>query len=286
MTPSQSTAQSTPSTPHSTHQQLLTLGQYSQQAPPGFPAPGNQAPQPPLTVHQQYPTHFQQHPMATAVPQPPQTRSAPYVMPSSQTAPIAPIQAIRPATQTTAKPATTPLAYSTLNVNVSVVGPSHTALQPPPSIQGSAIPGAAAVGPATGSYQYVSSFPPGGVPGLRGTSPVASMQQRTYAGGNAGANTYPGQNYKSMTSFIGSGLTRPTPAGSLLSVGAAVGRGSVSATPPRGPPPLPHTRSNVTPQTGYPGPAGHGAPTQHHPQSGSVRPTAAGSSSGSIGWSQ
>lgn len=265
-TPGQSTPHSAPSTPHSTHQQPLTTSQYpQQQAPSTYPPP-----QPPLTAPQQYPTHYP--PPVTAIPQ--QSRTAPYsAIPSGGTPPLVPAPPIRPTTQTTlAPPVTTPLAYSTLNVNVSPMAPSHPI---PPQPPGNTVPRTA----AAGSY-YVPPLPPGNIPPLQGASPGGmALQQRPYLGGNTGTNAYPPlQTYK--PAFIGSGsgqAPRPNPPAGMLGVGGAVGRGAVSPTPPRGAHPLPRGR---TPQHGYAGQTHH--PTQS--SSPGVRPAPAGTTSGSIGW--
>ena len=313
-TPGQSTPHTAPSTPHiapstphtaPSTTTTTTAIQYSQQAPPTYPsAPGNQAPQPPLTVHQHYATHYQQHPTATNVPQQAQTRTVPYGIPSGQTVPILPSQAIRPQT-TPAQPTTTPLAYSTLNVNVSPLTPRNVLPQQPlpPAVQGSVMPSPAAVGSATGSYQYATAYPPPSAPAaVRAVSPNPALQQqqRSYA---TGANAYP-VGYKSMTSFIGSGsgqapLTRPggantPPPPHLMAPGG--GRGAVNSTPLRAPlHPIPHARSVMTPQAVvYPATAGHGVQTPHHPQGNvptgvhptptGVPPTPPGNASGNIGW--
>lgn len=285
-TPGQTTPHSTPSTPHSSHQQPLTSSQYPQQQPPTICT----YPQLPITVHQQqYPPHYQ--PPVTAMPQQPQTRTTPYSgIPSVQTPPIVPTPTIRHTTQTTpAQPVTTPLAYSTLNVSVSPMAPSHPILPQPPAVQASAIPRTV----TPGSYQYL---PPGTIPPLQATSPGGlALQQRAYLSGNT---TYPPmQTYK--PSFIASGngqapLSRPpgsiNPPAGLLSVGGAVGRGSMSPTPPRPAHPLPHPQSIMPPQHGYGVLTSHtSAQTHHHTQSSSpagVRPASGGGTSGSIGWSR
>ena len=307
--PSQSTPHTAPSTPHTAPPTATTAtttaAQYLQQAPSTYPAaPGNQAPQPPPTLHQHYATHYQQHPTATNVPQQAQTGTIPYGIPSGQVAPIAPNQSIHPQTTPT-QPTTTPLAYSTLNVNVSALTPRNILQQPPPppppppAAQGGVLPGPATMGSATGSYQYVAPYPPPGAgsapAAMRGASPnppLQHQQQRSYA---TGANAYP-VGYKPMTSFIGSGsgqapLTRPgsasTPPPHLM--GPVAGRSAVNSTPLRAPPPpIPHAQSAMTPQTaGYPGTASHGVQAPHPPQGSApagVHPTTPSNASGNIGW--
>ena len=254
--------------------------------------------------HQQYTTHYQQHPNII---QPPLTRAAtPFILPANQTlTPVPPNQTHhhQPTPITPTQQGTTPLAYSTLNVNVTGVTPAHTInLQQPqlpvPTGSGNA------VGSTTGTYQYPTAFTtPGSVP-RPPSSPAAGniqMQQRSFA---TGANAYPIQSFNKamLTSFIGTGsgqtgLTRPgvgsnvTPnmIGLGLPRGVAV-RGSLSSPlPPRAPHPgVPHVRSNLTPQmTGYhPNQSGHGVPTPQLPQTGTgvLHPPTTGNNNSNIAW--
>ena len=233
-------------TPHQVSPSTSSTPHHSQTQLPYPPTPGAVAPQPPHTVHQQYATHYQQHPMGTVIPQQsPQARplfGPPTPGGHSMTPPIAPNHPPQ-APPIPGQPTNTPLAYSTLNVNVSSLTPSR----------GPAHPGGAA--PPT--YQYPT---PGGPP-RAATPPSGSLvlHPKSFA---TGANAYPIQSYnKVMSSFIGSGqvgVTTPVGPAHLGGVRGpvGVGRGSVNSAPPR---PLPHPRGNL----GYP--AGHVVPTLHIP---------------------
>lgn len=230
-----------------------------------FPlTPGAAVPALPHPSHQQYPTHYQQQPLgATAVPQQSTTARPLFGTHRGQslTPPIPQTNLPHPqnAPPGPAQPANTPLAYSTLNVNVS----SQT--QP--------LPGG--VAPPTGSYQYPTPYPTAGSTPSVATPPSGSLglQQKSFA---TGANAYPIQSYnKVMSSFVGGGsgqmgVARPTGLGTAHMGGAPRGivRGSVNSTPPRPPHPLPHMRSNLTPPPGYPTQTGHSVPTPQLPQTG------------------
>ena len=265
-TTSESTPLPTPtSTPHHTSPSVGPAPQQSQ-VQLTYPLTPGAAPVVPPTAHQQYATHYHQPPMGATVPQqPPQARPL-FGPPRGQTM-TPPIQQANQLHPLPAPPpiptqaANTPLAFSTLNVNVS----SLSAVQQP--IVGG-------VAPPTGSYQYPTSYPtPGGTPRMA-TPPsggTMGLQPKSFA---SGANAYPLQGYnKVMSSFVtgGSGqvgVARPMGIGTAHPRGASVvGRGSVSSTPPRPPHPLPHVRSNLTPPVGYPGQPGHSVPTPP-PQTG------------------
>jgi hypothetical protein len=244
-TASESTQQPTPtSTPHQQHSSSTSSVPHPP-VPPVYPlTPGTivPTPQPPLLA---YSTHYQQQPMGTTVIPQQSTQTIPLFGPpraqtmTPQTNPPHP-----PSAPPGPAPANTPLAYSTLNVNVS-----QTTGQP--------LPGG--VAPPTGSYQYPASYPtPGGTP--RAATPpnrLLGLQPKSFA---TGANAYPIQSFnKVMSSFVGSGsgmVGVARPVGMVTAqVGGAprgVGRGSVNSTPPRPPHSLPHLRSNLTPPPGYP----------------------------------
>ena len=250
-TASESTPQPTPtSTPHQQHSSSSpsTSSVPHPPVPPVYPlTPGAivPTPQPPLPTLQLFSTHYQQQPMGTtAVPQQ-STQTRPLFGPpraqntTPQTNPPHPLSAPPGPAQS----ANTPLAYSTLNVNVS-----QTTGQPLPGV---ALP--------TGSYQYPASYPtPGGTP--RAATPpnrLLGLQPKSFA---TGANAFPIQSYnKTISSFVGGGsgtvgVARPVGMGTAQ-VGRAprgVGRGSVNSTPPRPPHSLPHLGSNLTPPPGYP----------------------------------
>ena len=229
---------------------------HSQQAQPPYPpTPGTVTPRTPHMTHQQFAAQYQQLMMSGAnIPQ-----HSPHLKPlfptigQNVTPPLVPTHPLSGHTQSAppghAQPANTPLAYSTLNVNVSS--------QPHPG-------GAA---PPTGSYPYPT---PGGV--ARGaTTPSGSvgLQPKSFA---TGANAYPIQSYnKAMSSFVGSGqvgVARPLGVTPTHLGGARVPpavRGSVTSTPPRAPHGLSHVRSAVA--LGYPGTGQtpHGTSAPHAP---------------------
>ena len=317
--PSQATHQSSPlppQTPHTSLQQHTTITPQPPLAPPTLPMSGplgSVVPQHPTATYQQYATVYQQPLTPTTLPQQPQARPPLFNIPAAQSAHLSKTPPLISTTQTTPiQPSNAPLAFSTLNVNVSAPAPSQ-ALPPPPALQGAAVPGAIA-GSIPTTYPFNPLLAPGVVQTTVSGSPLAQTQ-RAYSRGTAGSFSL--QTFKPLTPLLASaggqpamasGVSGVSPAGTMLSTRPGL-EGAYLPAMVRGASPLPlvpsgsvHTlpraASILTPQGTFPSAPGSGilATTNQlqaqSPIPGSIRPQPAPSMGGykppasSAGWTR